>query len=212
MIAKLDSPHQRRGRLYTLLGRSLMGRRRLHPLAQSYTILAVGFATLVVPWGLSGSATAAVFALEGAGLVWLGWVQQWRSARIGGIMLQVAAALFWIQAAVPVARENAEAFVVIANAGFIGGGMIALAGLAIAWLYRQHAPRSYIARGAYLWGLGWWLGIAGREILEYGQTHYFLHDYSWRYELHTLLLLLGLTGWLAAARKRHTTRALVSSH
>ncbi len=40
-------------------------------LAQSYALLAVGFATLAVPLALSAQATASVFALEGAALVWL---------------------------------------------------------------------------------------------------------------------------------------------
>src|SRR5690606_35556853 len=58
--------------LYAALAWMLLRRRGYEVLGQSHAVLAVGFATLAVPLGLSARATASVFALEGAGLVWLG--------------------------------------------------------------------------------------------------------------------------------------------
>jgi len=103
---------------------------------QGYALLAIGFATLAVPLALSAEATAAVFALEGAALVWLGLVQQRRLARWSGIGLQLAAVLAWVAGASPLRRDTAEAFVVFANPAFMGGVLIALAGFTLAWLYR----------------------------------------------------------------------------
>ena len=61
-------------------------------LAQSYALLAVGFATLAVPLALSAQATASVFALEGAALVWLGLRQSRLLPQLAGAGLQMAAA------------------------------------------------------------------------------------------------------------------------
>ncbi|KQN96532.1 MULTISPECIES: DUF2339 domain-containing protein [Stenotrophomonas] len=174
--------------LYAVLARALLGRERLHLLAQGYAILAVGFATLAVPLALSAKATASVFALEGAGLVWLGLVQQRRLARWTGIGLQLAAAF-----ALAVGIDGAHAIrggveFAVANAVFMGALLIALAAFASAWLYRGAGNRP-VAVIAYAWALAWWLGNAGTEIARFVEP---------RSVLHGMLLLLGVTGWLAA--------------
>ncbi len=174
--------------LYAVLARALLGRERLHLLAQGYAILAVGFATLAVPLALSAKATASVFALEGAGLVWLGLVQQRRLARWTGIGLQLAAAF-----ALAVGIDGAHALrggaeFAVANAVFMGALLIALAAFASAWLYRGAGNRP-VAVIAYAWALAWWLGNAGTEIARFVEP---------RSVLHGMLLLLGVTGWLAA--------------
>ncbi|SBV36685.1 Membrane protein [uncultured Stenotrophomonas sp.] len=195
--------------LYAVLARLLLRRERLHLLAQGYAILAVGFATLAVPLALSARVTASVFALEGAGLVWLGLMQQRRLARWTGIGLQLAAAFaFAIGVAGmhggAVAVANAVfmgalliAFGVVdilfkqvakAGAAFSGALLIALAGFVSAWLYRN-AGNVPLAVVAYGWGLAWWLGNVATEIER------FIEPDS---RLHGLLLLPGVTGWLAA--------------
>jgi len=191
--------------LYALLGWQLMARERLRRLAQGYAILAVGFATLAVPLAFSANATAAVFALEGAGLVWLGFAQQQRLARWSGLGLQLAAALAW---GLGQPGHDDHGVVVIANTVCMGGLLIALAGFAIAWLHRREGKLHW-ALGAYLWGLAWWIFILGREIFEYGQMYYERHDHSWRLEEPALLLLFGLTGWLASeAHRKQASRGL----
>jgi len=198
--------------LYAALAWALRERDRLRHLVQGYALLAVGFATLAVPLALSAEVTAAVFALEGAALVWLGLVQQRRLARWSGIGLQLVAALAWVAGAAPLRRETAEAFVVFANPAFMGGVLIALAGFTLAWLYRQRAARTPLALAAYLWGLAWWLGMLAREVFEYGQAYHYLYGHSWRFDLNAFLLLFGLSGWLGAeAHRRFTSRALAAT-
>ncbi|WP_225766371.1 DUF2339 domain-containing protein [Stenotrophomonas sp. Marseille-Q4652] len=170
--------------LYALLGWLLIRRERFQVLARGNAILAVGFATLAVPLALSARATAAVFALEGAGLVWLGLLQRHRLARWTGIGLQLAAA---VALASGVASGPAPS-VAITNAAFMGALLVALAGFATAWLYRN-ASHAWLAAAAYVWGLGWWLGNIALEISN------FMPAGS---RLHGLLLLLGVTGWVAA--------------
>lgn len=183
--------------LYAVLARVLLGRERLHLLAQGYAILAVGFATLAVPLALSAKATASVFALEGAGLVWLGLMQQRRLARWTGIGLQLAAALAML---LGVSRVYPLDTMAIANAGFMGALLIALAGFATAWLYRG-AGRLPVATVAYIWGLAWWLG---NITLEIGN---FIDPGS---RLHALLLMLGVTAWLAAEVQRRVPALALS--
>jgi len=199
--------------LYALLGWKLMGaRERLHRLAQGYAILAAGFATLAVPLALSANSTAAVFALEGAGLVWLGFAQQQRLARWSGLALQLAAAMAWM---VGELAYGIDSYRVLANASCMSGLLIALAGFAIAWLYRRESKLQF-ALGAYLWGLIWWFLILGREIFKYTLSHTLnLGIRGWPYEvwqpfeLNLWLLLLGLTTWLAAeAHRRQPSKAL----
>lgn len=182
--------------LYAVLARALINRERLDVLARGYAILAVGFATLAVPLALSARATASVFALEGAGLVWLGLMQDRRLARWSGIGLQLAAA------AALLIGSNAgwHAQMAIANAAFMGALLIALAGFACAWLYRG-AGRMQVATVAYVWGLAWWLGNITMEIsdfVEFGSR------------LHAVLVMLGVTGWLAAEVQRRAPALALS--
>ncbi|MEO8461528.1 MAG: DUF2339 domain-containing protein, partial [Dokdonella sp.] len=67
--------------VYAALAWTLLRRSALRVLGESFAILSVGFATLAIPLALDARATAAVFALEGAALIWLGWRQQRRLPR-----------------------------------------------------------------------------------------------------------------------------------
>ncbi|MCL7713134.1 DUF2339 domain-containing protein [Stenotrophomonas mori] len=185
--------------LYAGLAYALRGRARLQLLAQGYAILAVGFATLAVPLALSAKATASVFALEGAGLVWLGLMQQRRLARWTGIGLQLAAA-FALAVGIDGAHASGGVELAVANAAFMGALLIALAAFATAWLYRG-AGRRAVAAIAYAWGLLWWLGNGGTEIARFVEP---------RSVLHGMLLLLGVTGWLAAEVHRRRPSAGLS--
>lgn len=171
--------------LYAVLARLLIGRERMQLLAQGFAILAVGFATLSIPLALSARATASVFALEGAGLVWLGMQQQRRLARWTGVALQLAAAYALGIGATGLATPDAIA---VANPGFMGALLIALAGFMTAWLYRK-AGSMAVAGVFYGWGLLWWLGDGLGEIARFAP-----HENT----LHLDLLLFGISAWLAA--------------
>src|SRR5690606_4084986 len=78
--------------VYAALAWLLRRREGFELLSQAHALLAVGFATLSVPLALSAHATASVFALEGAALVWLGLRQQRLLPQLAGPGLQLAAA------------------------------------------------------------------------------------------------------------------------
>lgn len=182
--------------LYALLAWMLMRRERLQLLARGYAILAAGFATLAVPLALSARATASVFALEGAGLVWLGYAQQRQLPRWAGIALQLLAAVaLWIG----VSGISEPGATPLANAICMGALLIALAAFVTAWLHRR-AGSSDAAALAYLWGLAWWLGNGFHEIARFmAGTHI----------LHADLLWIGASGWLAAECARRASGKLL---
>ena len=128
-------------------------------LAEAYTLLAAGFATLAVPLALTARATAAVFAIEGAGLVWLGLRTGRRLPRWSGTALQLAAAVAFLVGfgSMPVDPQP------LLNPVFAGALLIAIAGFASAW-WLQGGGRSGNALPAYGWGLVWWAGAIIGEI------------------------------------------------
>ena len=182
--------------LYAGLAWALMRRARYAALGQSHAVLAVGFATLAVPLALSARATASVFALEGAALVWLGLRQQRWLPQIAGALLQMGAAFGFVVGA-DYWLHDATA---IANPTFMSGLLLALAGFASAFSYRR-AGRDAPAIVYYLWGLLWWLGGASHEV-----SRFVVFDTR----PDALLVVVAVTAWVAAeVHRRMPARALV---
>ena len=135
----------------------------------AYTALAVVFSATAVPLFLGASATSAVWAVQGAVLVWASSRWGSRLSLLGGAVLQAAAALSYV---VRLSNESAhwdtpavfgfwaEATPVV-NAYALGAIMLAACGLASAESLRRSThfeawqPRLQIA--ALVWGAGWFL-------------------------------------------------------
>ena len=173
------------GALYAGLAWALLRRAGYMALGQAYAILAVGFATLAVPLALSARATASVFALEGAGLVWLGLRQGRTLPQFGGTVLQMLAAAALLVGFFDHGGADARA---VLNPTAMGALLITLAGFASAWALRAH-DRSGSAALFYLWGLAWWVGNGMHEVDRFvaGDA-----------KPDALLALAAITGWLAA--------------
>ncbi|WP_420007641.1 DUF2339 domain-containing protein [Xanthomonas sacchari] len=184
--------------LYALLAAALIRRARFALLGQAYAVLAVGFATLAVPLALSARATASVFALEGAALVWLGLRQRRWLPQLSGAGLQMAAALGFTLG-LDAAVQDSQA---VANATCMSALLLALAGFASAWCYRR-ARAAMPALGYYLWGLAWWCGIGVAEILRFAAADA---------RPDVLLAWAAVSGWLAAeAQRRWPAPALAAT-
>ncbi len=183
--------------LYAGLASWLLRRASTRLLGQAHAMLAVGFATLAVPLALSARATASVFALEGAGLLWLGLRQRRRISQFSGVALQLLAAV-GVAFGVDAWRYDAVA---VANATCMSTLLLALAGWASAWFLRDAGqPRRALV--AYLWGLGWWTLCGVHEILRFAG--------DLRSEPDLLLGFVALTVWLAAeVHRRRPATALV---
>ena len=182
--------------LYAGLAWALLRRSGYAALGQCHAILAVGFATLAVPLALSARATASVFALEGAGLVWLGLKQARRLPQLTGAALQLLAAIALSSGSAYMAWDDHP----IANATCMGGLLIALAGFASAWSYRRH-DRALPATAYYLWGLSWWVGTAVNELDR------FVEAFA---RADVLLAFAAVTGWLAAEVHRRRPAAALA--
>ncbi|HBP03226.1 MAG TPA: DUF2339 domain-containing protein, partial [Stenotrophomonas sp.] len=148
--------------IYAVLARALIARASYTVLAQSHAVLAVGFATLAVPLALSARATGAVFALEGAGLAWLGLRQKRWLPQVSGALLQMGAAFAFVAGG----DHWHEDLRFLLNPTAIGALLLAVAGFASAWSY-QRRQRHEIALVYYLWGLLWWLGGLVHEITRF---------------------------------------------
>ncbi|HEY5852449.1 MAG TPA: DUF2339 domain-containing protein [Lysobacter sp.] len=181
--------------VYAALAWWLRRRERFATLAMSHALLAVGFATLAVPLALSAQATACVFALEGAALVWLGSHQQRRLPQVAGLLLQLLAAGAFAIGLV----DNPTAATPVLNAACMGALLIAIAGFASAWSYRRVSadPPALVY---YLWGLGWWCGNGLHEINRFVTTQ------EWP---DAVLMFAAVTGLIVAeVHRRAPARAL----
>ncbi|WMJ70327.1 DUF2339 domain-containing protein [Stenotrophomonas sp. 24(2023)] len=174
--------------LYALLARAFIARPAYTVLAQSHAVLAVGFATLAVPLALSARATGAVFALEGAGLVWLGLRQRRWLPQVAGALLQFGAAFAFV-----VGGDHwASDLRFLLNPTAIGALLLALAGLASAWSYQQRQRHDF-ALVYFLWGMAWWLGGFLHDIVRFIDS---------RAQVDAVLILAAVTAWLVAEAQR----------
>lgn len=172
--------------IYAALGGWLLRGERARLLGQGHAAMAVAFATLAVPLALSARATASVFALEGAGLLWLGLRQRRPLPQVVGGLLQLAAALGFLLA-LPGGGLHA-----VANPTFMSALLIAVGGLASAGCLHRHGRHGF-ALIAYSWGLAWWACAALTDIVRFVPTEF---------EPDLVLAWLALSVWLAAEAYR----------
>ena len=86
-------------------------------LAECFAALGLGFVTLAVPLALDARWTAAVWAIEGAAVYWMGRRQDRWLARAAGLALQLLAAIAFLESH----PRLSTGLWPLANPGFIGG-------------------------------------------------------------------------------------------
>ncbi|MDQ7997994.1 MAG: DUF2339 domain-containing protein [Luteibacter sp.] len=183
--------------LYIAIAFAIRKREDMGLLRETWAVLAVAFATIAVPLALSAAVTASVFALEGAGLIWLGFRQGRRLPRWSGVFLQLVAGVAWCLALAFRTRYRDTAFL---NPEFIGSLLLVVGAGVGVWQFDRHGTSrgvSSLARvGLLLWaGLWWFVGFGneiGRFVRDAGDTGIPANvDAAW-------LALVGVTGWLLA--------------
>ncbi|EIL89758.1 membrane protein [Rhodanobacter fulvus Jip2] len=188
--------------IYVAVAWSVRGREHLGILRDAWAALAIALATLAVPLALSASLTGSVFALEGAGLVWLGFRQQRWLSRWAGVALQGAAAFAVVIGYGFHYFDHAPATVVSwLDRDFLSALILVIAAFASASFYARMGNDGIAQRRTavllYGWGLCWWLGdcvvAIGRHI-------------SYASEPAALMLLLIVTAWACAEVARHHPR------
>lgn len=151
----------------------LMWKRRgdaLRQLVEAFLALGILFATLAIPLAFDARVTTAVWAVEGAGLVWVGMHQRRMRTRVAGLSLQLLAGWIFVTGMQlwPVAATVSWTLPVL-NSAFIGALLLALAGVATAWWYHHEGEaledtRHVVGHLAFAWGWLWWLVGCGHEI------------------------------------------------
>lgn len=151
---------------YLLLAKLLYSRllAQAQLLVEALIALGVVFGTLAIPLAFDGRWTAAVWALEGAAIVWAGVRQKKIAARGFGILLQFAAG-----AAFALDTGPSAALVPLLNSVYLGCVLIAVAGLFSAWYLQRHGAHLndleiLAAVVLFCWGVSWWFGGGFKEI------------------------------------------------
>ena len=180
--------------VYIVLARVLWKKQveGMRMLTESFLALGVIFASLAIPLTLDGRWTAAAWALEGAGITWIGIRQRRLLPRMFGLLLQIGAAIAFLSEInflhAYYASTNTH---FILNSAYIGSVMIGLSALFIGLQYYRHHDQLHAAeKDAHLvllvWGLLWWFAAGLIEI----ENH--IHG---RYELNASLFFIALSFW-----------------
>jgi len=146
----------------------------LRRVGEAFVALAVVFGTIAIPLAVDDAfTTTLVWALEGAGIYWVGTRQRRWLARASGIGLQILAAFAFAFAwqISPHSGRSAE-FVALANPRFLSCIALAAAGLFIA--REAYALRDRLGeiewqatQALAVWGLAWWAGACAGEIDQF---------------------------------------------
>ncbi len=121
------------GLTYTGLAVALWRRVGFRLLAKAFLALGIVFGTLAIPFALDGRWTSAAWALEGAGIVWVGLRQRQTLAWAFGLLVQAGA---WISFLFILQGLDAAA-ALQANI-WLGCALLAAAALVMAYNFRRH--------------------------------------------------------------------------
>jgi uncharacterized membrane protein len=185
------------GAFYLLLGWTLFITRRetFRLLVEAFAALGVIFASLAIPLAFDTRTTAAMWAVEGAGLLWLGVRQERRLPRLFGMLLQAGAGVGYL-----IGYDELRSTRAILNSAYMGATMLAVSGVFSGyWLFRNEPRRAQyeagLAAGLTFWGIIWWFVGGANEI----------HRYFAASALGSLLVYASITAailtWLGISRQ-----------
>ena len=146
--------------VYIILAKVLWNKQRegMRLLTESYLALGVIFASLAIPFALDGHWIAASWALEGAGIAWVGIRQKRLLPRTFGLLLQVGGAMAFL-----IGASHTYSELPILNSAYIGSVFIAIAGVFTGYQLFRHRNELYAGeKGLHIvlliWGVLWWFG------------------------------------------------------
>lgn len=162
------------GILYFSLARWLWHKQTdgMRLLAESFLSLGVIFMSLAIPFTFDGNLTAAVWALEGAGISWIGIRQRRLLARLFGIMLQLGGGFVFLISNLPT-MDSIPVF----NSAYLGSFLLSIGGLFSAFVFYKYRMRLKLAEQLFhrlllIWGLLWWFCSGIIEIDNYVSSEY----------------------------------------
>lgn len=156
-------------------------------LTEAYGALALGFATLAIPLAFSASTTASLWALEGAGVAWLGIRQNRTFPWLSGLLLQLLAAGSYVISLQSHLHYLSEPLLM--NTAWLGAAILAFSGYALSLIHDRHRPINPLAALLFCWATFWWL-VGARSQFDQAE----LGVGIW----HFLMLYLSITLAIAA--------------
>lgn len=194
------------GAVYVMLATIMFRRGKETMRLFTEALLAVGvvFLSLAIPLALDGRWTSAAWALEGAGIMWVGVRQQRWLARAFGALLQFGAAAFFLEdIGQPVADQ------IVFNGFYLGTLILTFAALFTSWYLdksksRLSAGEEPVSALFLMLGAAWWFGGGLREISQHLAGAY---ESVWQM---SFIALSAAGFYLIARRLRWNTAALVS--
>ncbi len=146
------------GMFYLLLASWLFykGKEQMKVLSEAFFALAVIFISLAIPLAVDGHWTAAAYAIEGGGLLWIGLRQHRVFAKLFGIAIQpIGGILFLFQ--LPYIKKGLP----LLNSEYMGISLMSVAGLFSAYFlnnYQEQAKHWEKSFGAFfiIWAFLWY--------------------------------------------------------
>jgi uncharacterized membrane protein len=140
----------------------------MRTVTEAFFAFGVVFATMAIPFALDNRWTSAVWALEGAAILWAGLRQHRRLPRAFGILLQFGAGISFLAD-----LHGSTGSIPVLNDFFLGCALIALTGIFSANRLHRHRESVSIWESVFgnvllVWGLLWWFGGGLGEIDRHG--------------------------------------------
>ncbi|MCF6194003.1 MAG: DUF2339 domain-containing protein, partial [Kangiellaceae bacterium] len=183
----------------------------LKVIAEAFVALGIIFVSLVIPFALDGEWTAASWAIEGAGLIWIGLKQKRWFAKYFGALIQAAGGSIFLLDILSHSGSNQTFF----NSTLLGIFFVATASLFSSyqiWHKRNELKRfekpSHVL--FLIWGLLWWYLGGISEIASHSQHGHEASNFIW-FLTFSGLLLFGLElrfRWIILSQTSWVTLAL----
>jgi uncharacterized membrane protein len=156
--------------IYVGLATFLFKRRspELRTLTESFLGLGIVFLAIAVPLALNARWTSVAWAMQGAGMIWLGMRQDRLLALGAGLVLQFGAAAAYL-----LQPDVYRGDLAVLNGYFLGAAVIGAAGFFSSWAVdkvgrkRPFGDDVPIALGLLIWGTFWWFDAGVREIFRF---------------------------------------------
>jgi uncharacterized membrane protein len=190
--------------VYIALARALWNRKveGMRMLTEAFVALGVIFASLAIPLALDGRWTAAAWAVEGGGMMWIGIRQNRLLPRLFGLLLQFGAGIAFLSV-----MHDPHGDLPVLNSAYLGAVMVSIAGLFTGYHCFRHNDKlkeqeRWLHVALLGWGLLWWFGAGLMEIDHHlsGLLENNAELFFFAFSMYYLYILARALHWLPALK------------